>query len=336
MQEQIDKNTLIQSPSYLGIDISKEKIDICLLFKGKSYYKVYTNNKDGHEKLTKYLTNKAVNPHVCMEATGRYHLGVATYLYNKDFKISIANPFKIKSFKNTKLLRNKTDSYDANVIAEYCRMYNPRNWVPDNKKRIELRSLYRVQDYYKKELVRQNNQLESFTGSDELLQIKKDTITHIESQIKKIDELIKKFISSNEEIKKQHDLLITIPGIASTTATALLAELPELSNFKTARELAAHIGVTPQHNISGKSTNKRSSISKIGNGILRKIQYFPSVTATVFNKNLSNFAQKLKNKGKAKMVAIIAVMRKMVHIIYRVLKSGEEYKEVIQVNNSTI
>ena len=165
-----------------------------------------------------------------------------------------------------------------------------------------------------------------------LLEIKEDTIAHIKSQIKKIEALIKKFISSNEAIKKQHDLLITIPGIAFTTATALLAELPELSNFKTARELAAHIGVTPQHNISGKSTGKRSSISKIGSGILRKILYFPAVTATVFNKNLSNFALKLRSKGKRKIVAIIAVMRKMVHIIFGVLKSGEEYQENYTLN----
>ena len=334
MQKQIDKNTLMQAPSYLGIDVSKDKIDICLLYKGKSHYKIYTNDKEGYEKLAKYLANKVVSPHVCMEATGKYHLGVSIYLHNKGYKVSIINPFKISSFMKTKLTRNKTDSYDANIIAEYCRIYSPREWHPDNKEKVELKNLYRVQYYYKKKLVRQNNQLESFTGSDELLQIKKDTITHIESQIKKREEFIKKFISRNEQIKKQHDLLVTIPGIATTTAIALLAELPELSNFKTARELAAHIGVTPQHNISGKSTNKKSSISKIGNGVLRKILYFPSVTATVFNKNLSNFTQKLKNKGKAKMVAIIAVMRKMVHIIYGVLKSGEEYKEVMQINNS--
>ena len=106
---------------------------------------------------------------------------------------------------------------------------------------------------------------------------------------------------------------------------ALLAELPELSNYKTARELAAHIGVTPCHNVSGKSIYKKSSISKIGSGALRKILYFPAIVASVRNKSLSNFATKLKNKGKAKMSAIIAVMRKLVHIIYGVLKSGKEY-----------
>ena len=132
---------------------------------------------------------------------------------------------------------------------------------------------------------------------------------------------------------KNRNLLKTIPGIANTTAIALLAELPELDNFKTARELASHIGVTPMHNSSGKSIYKRTSISKIGNRILRKALYFPAITAKIHSKPLSDFATKLLAKGKAKMSVIIAVMRKLIHMIYGILKSGKNYQDTILKTN---
>ena len=320
-----------QNNGYLGIDISKEKIDITLLLEERSFHKVYSNNGKGYEKLYDYLSSNNVNQvHVCMEATGKYNVGVASYLYNKGCKVSIVNPFKIRSFKNTKLSRSKTDSYDSYMIAEYCKMYNPREWYPESKEKVELKNLYRTLESYKKELNRQTNQIEQYVGEEKLLCIKKETVLHIRGQIKKIEVLIESFLNGNQKSKREYDLLLTIPGIAKKTAIALLAELPELSNYKTARELASYIGITPHHNVSGKSI-KRSSISKIGSSVLRKILYFPAVVARVFSDRLSNFAKKLENKGKVKMVSVIAVMRKLVHIIYGVLNSGEEYKEVKHV-----
>ena len=315
--------------SYVGVDISKDKIDICLLVGDKGVHKIYKNNKVGWESLIKLLVNKKLIPFICMEATGKYHLGLATYMYNHGYKVSVVNPFKIKSFRNTKLLRNKTDSYDAYAIADYCKLYNPREWKPDSKEKTELRDLYRALESYKAELTRQNNKLELFIGSEKLLKVKKETICHINKQIIKIEVLIEEFISANKEMDKNRNLLKTIPGIANITAVALLAELPELDNFKTARELASHIGVTPMHNSSGKSIYKRTSISKIGNSTLRKALYFPAISAKNHSKPLSDFATKLLAKGKAKMSVIIAVMRKLVHIIYGILKSGEIYQDTI-------
>lgn len=315
--------------SFVGVDISKDKIDVCLLLNDDTSHKLYKNSEEGFKELEKYLSNKKVRPHICMEATGKCHLGVATYMNSKGYKVSVVNPFKIKSFRSTKLLRNKTDSYDAYAIAEYCELYEPREWHADSKEKAELKDLYRALESYKSELTRERNKLdEEYIRNKKLVKIKKETISHIEEQIKKVEE----FISNNEDMKAKCEILKTIPGIANTTAVALLAELPEINNYKTARELVAHIGVTPCHNISGKSIYKKSSISKIGSGVLRKILCFPSIVESVRNESLSDFAAKLKTKGKAKMSAIIAVMRKLVHIIYGVLKSGERYKENYTLN----
>ena len=122
-------------------------------------------------------------------------------------------------------------------------------------------------------------------------------------------------MQKNEFIHKQYKLLTSITGIGDSTSTALLAELP------------VYDGITPKHNASGKSIYKRSSISKIGNTILRKILYFLAITAARFNKTLSNFFLRPRSNGKSKIVSIIAVMRKLVHIMFGVLKNEENYQE---------
>ena len=113
-------------------------------------------------------------------ATDKHHIKIATFLHETEYRVSIVNPYKISSFKNTNLVRNKTDSYDAILIAEYCKMYNTKEWKPNSKVKIALRDLYRTLESYKKESVRQNNHLESFAESEELISIKKETIPHIE------------------------------------------------------------------------------------------------------------------------------------------------------------
>ena len=146
------KETQDLTTSYVGVDISKDKIDVCLLVGDNNIHKIYKNNEVGWELLIKLLTNKKLIPAICMEAIGKYHLGLATHMYNKGYKVSIVNPFKIKSFRNTKLLRNKTDSYDAYAIADYCKLYNPRQWKPDSNEKMQLRDLYRALESYKADL----------------------------------------------------------------------------------------------------------------------------------------------------------------------------------------
>jgi transposase len=134
-------------------------------------------------------------------------------------------------------------------------------------------------------------------------------------------------------LKQDWENLQTIPGIAKTTATAILAQTPDLSSFEDARQLAAYAGLTPSHKTSGTSLKGKSKLSKIGSSALRKAIYFPAIVAKNHNPILKAFAQKLAKKGKHTMVIIGAIMRKLLHIAFAILKHKTTFNPEILKNN---
>ena len=134
-------------------------------------------------------------------------------------------------------------------------------------------------------------------------------------EIKNIEVEIDNLLTDNPQLKNQADNMQTIPGIGKTTAVAILAESPDLSSFSSARELAAYAGLTPKHKTSGTSIRGKTSILKIGSSNLRKALYFPAIVAKNHNPVFKDFIQKLSNKGKPTKVIIVAIMRKLLHII---------------------
>ncbi len=143
----------------------------------------------------------------------------------------------------------------------------------------------------------------------------------IEKQIKSMNESITNLISQNCKLNQDYKNLQTIPVISSTTAIAILAEIPSEAAFKNARQLAAYAGLTPSHKTSGSSVKSKAKLSKIGSCALRKSLYFPAIVAQRFNPIIKQFCDKLKSKGKHNMTVIGAAMRKLLHIVYGVLKN---------------
>lgn len=107
------QTNISQIDSYLGIDVAKEKIHICLLLENKKFNKVYSNDEEGFKKLISFLNNKKTKSSICIEATGKFYIKIATFLHKKGYRVSTVNPYKIISFKNANLVRNKTDLYYA-------------------------------------------------------------------------------------------------------------------------------------------------------------------------------------------------------------------------------
>ena len=144
---------------------------------------------------------------------------------------------------------------------------------------------------------------------------------HIMKEIKNIELAIDKLLSDNVQLKQQADNMQTIPGIGKITAVAILAESPALESFSNARQLAAYAGLTPKHKTSGTSVKGKTSISKIGSSNLRKALYFPAIVAKTHNPLFKNFTQKLSSKGKPAKVIIVAIMRKLLHVVFGVIKN---------------
>jgi transposase len=153
----------------------------------------------------------------------------------------------------------------------------------------------------------------------------KARLSEIENMLKTVQMQLRGICSEDGELARQYRLLTSIPGIGQTTALLLLAELPDVRSFQNAKQLAAFAGLTPTNRTSGTSVRKQPRLSKRGNPVLRRILYWPAITARRFNPSLRAFADQLQQRGKAKMAVIGALMRKLIHCVYGVLRSGQPF-----------
>lgn len=148
-------------------------------------------------------------------------------------------------------------------------------------------------------------------------------------ETEKINQKIDDLLDNNSKIKKDIDNIQTIPGIGKKTAVAVISSISNIRDFKNARQLAAFAGLTPREYQSGSSIKKQGKISKMGNSQLRRALYLPAMSAMQHNILMKNFANKLKSKGKRGKVVVIAVMRKLVHIIFGVIKHNTVFNATI-------
>jgi transposase len=151
----------------------------------------------------------------------------------------------------------------------------------------------------------------------------------LEAAIKDVQNQLRVIVKTYPDLKNSSDLLQTIPGIGETTAWVLLAEIPTIENFQDARQLSAYAGVTPRHRQSGSSVHGRSRLSKLGSSRLRKAIYFPALVAQRYNPIMSVFANRLIENGKSKMTVLGACMRKLIHIVFGVLKHQKPFEPKI-------
>ena len=312
----------------LGIDIAKDTIDVTLIDdQGNKHHATFKNNKKGFGKLLGWLKKHQVEVddlHICMEATNIYWEDLALYLHSKGYKVSVVNPVRVKGFATSQLRRNKTDKEDSEIIADFCAAMKPDAWTPPNDDQRKLRALVRHLEGLKKTLTQQKNRLASCKDKDVRcsLQI---VIDALKKEIASVEQQIKDLIKSKTELKKQYDLLTSIKGFGPQTTYKLMAEMYDLANYESASAAAADAGLNPSHHESGTSVKGKPRLSKIGKAAVRTALYLPALTAMRWNPLIQAFAKRLEAKGKHTMVIIAAVMRKLLHIAYGVLKNRKAF-----------
>jgi transposase len=152
-----------------------------------------------------------------------------------------------------------------------------------------------------------------------------ELLAHLSEQIKRTEQLIRDHIGRHPGLKKRRELLDSIPGIGEATAAVLLAEIPDMKQYRSARQVAAFAGLVPRERQSGQLRQGRVRLSKIGNARLRKALYFPAITALRCSPFFQAWAEGLRQRGKSKMAVVGAAMRKLVHLAYGVLKTGKPF-----------
>jgi transposase len=321
------------SSKTLGIDISKDKLDVALYQDDSYRLATFANEKDGYRRLVSWLKKqKAKDSRVCIEATGRYGEAVAMYMHDRGYPVSIVNPARIKAYGASRLKRNKTDQEDAKVIAHFCATQNPDLWEPPSPEIQELQALTRRIEVLKAERTRELNRKQSGIQSKSVLADIEDHITFLNNQIANIEQRIRDLIDQHPDLRKQHDLLTSIPGIGDTTAANFIAEVPDVTRFDSANQLAAYAGLTPRNHDSGSSIHRRGRLVKTGNSRFRTALFMPALAAMVHNPIVQDLVQRLQEKGKNRMTIVGAVMRKLVHLAYGVLKHGKPFDPNYLVN----
>jgi transposase len=318
----------------LGIDISKLKFDVALLIAGKvKKTHIFENAPDGFAALSNWLIKQGVTTvSACMEATGSYGDALATYLYDQGFTVSVVNPAQIKSFSGAQLKRAKTDKADAKLIAEFYQKVCPGQWTPPPQHIRELQALVQRLTSLAQMEGQEQNRMD--TAAAVIRPSIATVLATIKAEIKTVEALIHDHIDRHPDLKEKSDLLDSIPGIGKATISRLLAYIGDVQRFDHAKALAAFVGLNPTVKQSGSSVRGKPHLSKNGNSLLRRALYMPAIVARRYNPVIKEFADRLKKAGKPNMVIIAAVMRKLLHIIYGVLKSGMPFDPSFSVKNA--
>lgn len=313
----------------LGIDVAKAKLDLALRFPGgKLRSKVVDNTPDGFAVLSAWLLKQGVSElHACMEATGTYWEAVAEHLTDGGHTVSVVNPAQIKAFGAARLARTKTDKADARLIAEFCAAQHPEPWQAPSPAIRELRALVARRTALDAMRTQEKNRLpvsrDAVRGGIEA------HLEYLEQAIAEIEALIREKIDRDPGLKQQRALLDSIPGLGDKTIPVLLSYYGGELRFAKAKEAAAFAGLDPRQHESGSSVRGKPRLSKVGHSALRKALYMPAmvaITKTIWGRA---FRDRLRAAGKPPMVIIGAMMRKLVHVAFGVLKSGKPFNPAL-------
>ena len=234
----------------------------------------------------------------------------------------MVNPLRVKGFSQSQLLRNKTDSADAGMLAQFCKLHTPELWAAPSLQVRQLRGLVDRLQVLKDISLAEGNRLQ--INADNAV-LKASIEAHLEwlaGCMKALQKQIDDHIDAHPELSKDAALLASIPGLGTVTVAKILGYLGDVRRFDSAKALSAFLGVTPKRKESGSSLKGRSSFSRAGHGEMRKALYMPALVALRHNPLVKTFGERIKLTGLAPKAEVGACMHKLAMLIYGVLRSG--------------
>jgi len=314
-------------PVYVGIDVSKATLDICLLPSGKTA--VFDNDAAGIHRLVDLLTKQSPIARCLLEATGRYDRRCAADLMEAGFVVAVVNPRQARDFARSLGRLAKTDRIDARTLAEFARLGHVRNSEKTPETRAILDDLVTRRRQITQMLAAEKTRREGLTHASTRASV--DTVLRmLEQQREDLDREIATLIESDDDWKNRRDLLASVPGIGSVTASQLVADLPELGKLNR-QQIAALVGVAPLNRDSGMMRGRRTIFG--GRASVRCALYMATIAAMRYNPLIQPFAQRLRSAGKAFKVAAIACMRKLVTILNVMVRNHEHWRTPVLQNS---
>lgn len=321
----------------LGIDVAKAKLDAALWIESsRKWYACKVDNDDaGGRKLLAWAQAKSGQPadalRVVLEATGVYHEATAQLFHDAGCTVVVANPKRARDFAKGLGLLTKTDGIDARGLARYGEHGGAESWQPPAPEIRILRSLLARLAAVEEDLRREENRWEKAQISETpeiVRESLKRSLEALRLERQRLREAIDDHHDQNPGLKAQRELLQTIPAVGRVSADHLLSLLKGRS-FNSARQAAALSGLVPVEYTSGSSIRGKPRLSKQGNSKLRAVLYMASVSALRHNPQLRAIYDRLVASGKAKMAALGALMRHIVHIAFGILKHQKPYNPAL-------
>lgn len=309
----------------LGIDVGKSELYACLLRPElKPARQVVANTAEGQVCLQSWLeTQGVIAPEtlVVMEATGVYWERIALKLHLAGYRVSVVNAAQIKFYAKSTLRRGKTDKMDAELIAQYGEKMHPACWMPPERDREALRALIHERDALVSLITLEKGRQHA---QELVVQLGRERLALLEQQRATVEQAMDACVAESSGLRKQVDLLSSVPGIGKLTAAIVLAETSHLRDMQDSRQWAAYAGLSPVPRQSGAMVG-RCRISKIGNSGLRRAFYLSAITVSRLKNPMGDYYRRLVGAGKPKKVALIALARKILRTSFAVLRSAKPF-----------
>lgn len=314
---------------FVGVDVAKDSFDVASVLPNGKYRTraKIRNGASGYAEFLAWLAQHAPAAAIGMEATGVYHEALAAHLVAAGFTVFVFNPAQIAAYAKSELARTKSDRYDAKLIARFCLAQHAtgrelRPWQPLPPAQRRLRALVLRLDDLKAMRQMECNRLEV---ADEAVKESIDGIVkRLDEEIRRTEQAVRTHIDDDPDLRGRRDLLNSIPGISDTTSAWLLATLGDTRQFRDVRQAVAFAGLNPRVRESGRWKGC-TRISKTGDPRLRAALYMPAVVAKQHNPVIRAFCQRLRDAGKKPLVTVVAAMRKLIHLAWGVLRSGQPF-----------
>jgi len=306
------------SGKYVGIDVSKDRLDVAVL--GERQEKQVNNTQAGIAKLVEWMQEWQPEL-IVVEATGGYQRNVVDALFQAGLSVAVVNPARVRQFARACGLLAKTDKLDARVLAVFGQRVQPRQYEGKSEAEQQLSALLvrrkQVEEMLKAEQNRLRTISPSLRGSVERI------IAILKEEKKRLDEQIRELMNEQKAWQEQTEILSSAPGVGPVTTATLLAELPELGKMDR-KKIAALVGVAPMNFDSGRKRGYRKT--KGGRGDVRSVLYMSTLVATRYNPLIQSQYQQLLKRGKLKKVALTACMRKFLTILNAMARDKQLFR----------
>jgi transposase len=290
----------------------------------------FTNTPEGHLIILRYLRRAGRVVRVCMESTGLYGLDLALALSGQEgIEVMVANPRAVRHFAHALMKRSKNDQIDAGVLEQFALHMPFKPWQRPSVAMLALHALARrLRELVEMQTAEKNRQHAAGLSKAIPAVVRRDLARSLRAQERAIERLTRqarKLIAQDPQLAERFELLDSVPGIGETSAVQLLGELGVLAPGLEARQWVAYAGLDPRQYTSGTSVHKKPRISKADNKHLRHALFMPALVAVQHDPHLGAFYQHLLAKGKFKMQALVAVMRKLLHALHAMFKTHQPY-----------